>query len=105
MKIQDHIWYVTGGASGLGEGTVRHLHAQGGYVAIWDISEDQAEELAKDLNGKSGGEKRAIAARVDIVDEEDVSAAIKKCDEAWPGKVVGGCVNCGGVGMAGKVGM
>lgn len=102
MKVAGHAWYVTGGASGLGEATVRKLHALGGYVAIWDISIEQAEALAAELNKKAGG-SRAMAAQVDVVSEEEVSGAIKKSDEAWGDVPVGGCVNCGGVGMAGKV--
>lgn len=102
MKVADHIWYVTGGASGLGEATVRKLHQLGGYVSIWDISFEQAEALANDLNGK-GGKRRALAAQVDVVSEEEVAEAIKKTDEAWPDVILGGCVNCGGVGMAGKI--
>lgn len=102
MKVAGHAWYVTGGASGLGEATVRKLHELGGYVGIWDISFDKAEALANDLNGK-GGEKRALAAQVDVVSEEDVMEAIKKSDESWKSVPVGGCVNCGGVAMAGKI--
>lgn len=104
MKVADHVWYVTGGASGLGEATVRKLHELGGYVSIWDISFEQAEALANDLNSKSeSGNKRALAAQVDVVSEEEVIEAIKKTDEAWSKVIVGGCVNCGGVGMAGKI--
>lgn len=102
MKVADHVWYVTGGASGLGEATVRRLHELGGYVGIWDISFDQAESLASDLNAK-GGTKRAMAAQVDVVSEEEVLEAIKKTDDLWPEVKVGGVVNCGGVGMAGKI--
>lgn len=102
MKVADHVWYVTGGASGLGEATVRKLHQLGGYISIWDISFEQAEALAADLN-KSGGTKRAIAAQVDVVSEDEVQEAIKKTDEAFAKIAVGGCVNCGGVAMAGKL--
>ncbi|UZJ57106.1 hypothetical protein CBS101457_006426 [Exobasidium rhododendri] len=102
MKVENHVWYVTGGASGLGEAAVRRLHALGGYISIWDISFEQAEALAGELN-KIGGDARALAAQVDVVSEEEVIDAIKKSDEAWPDVPVGGCVNCGGVAMAGKI--
>jgi NAD(P)-dependent dehydrogenase (short-subunit alcohol dehydrogenase family) len=95
MKVADNVWYVTGGASGLGEATVRRLYELGGYVSIWDISFEQAEALASDLNGK-GGKKRAMAAQVDVVSEEEVMEAIKKTDQIWPDVPLGGCVNCGG---------
>ena len=88
----------------MGEATTRKLHELGGYVSIWDISMEQAEAVAADLNSKSGGStKRAMAAQVDVVSEEEVMEAIKKTDEAWAKVPVGGCVNCGGVAMAGKI--
>lgn len=102
MKVDGHVWYVTGGASGLGEATVRKLHALGGYVTVWDINEEAAEKLAADLNASSSSPQRALAARVDVVSEEDVVAAIEATDKAWPKVPVGGCVNCGGVAMVGK---
>jgi NAD(P)-dependent dehydrogenase (short-subunit alcohol dehydrogenase family) len=98
MKVADHVWYVTGGASGLGEASARLLHSLGGYVAVWDINEDAAAALAKDL-----GAKRATSARVDVVSEEDVNEAIEKADKAFPDVPVGGVVNCGGVAMVGKI--
>lgn len=103
MKVAGHVWYVTGGASGLGEATARKLHALGGHVAVWDINEEAAEALVKELNKKD--DKRAASARVDVVSEEDVGAAIEAADKAWPNVRVGGCVNCGGVAMVGKVRM
>lgn len=97
MKVADHVWYITGGASGLGEATARQIHKLGGYVAIFDINEEAAEGLSKDL-----GNERSTFARVDVVSEEDVQDAIAKCDKQWPKIKVGGVINCGGVGMAGK---
>lgn len=38
MEIQGKVFIVTGGASGLGEGTARMLAAQGGKVVIADLS-------------------------------------------------------------------
>lgn len=98
MKVADHVWYITGGASGLGEATTRKLHSMGGYVAIWDINEEAAESLAKEL-----GKGRSTFARVDVVSEEDVQEAITKCDQEWPKVKIGGAICCGGVGMAGKI--
>ena len=37
MKITpDMVFFITGGASGLGESTVRRIHSQGAKVAIAD---------------------------------------------------------------------
>ncbi|EST04984.1 Short-chain dehydrogenase/reductase SDR [Kalmanozyma brasiliensis GHG001] len=101
MQIKDRVFYVTGGASGLGAATVVHLHNLGAYVAIMDLQLDASSSLAASLNSSSGAQ-RAAAFEVDVCSEEDVSAAIAGADKLWPNVVVGGCVNCGGVGMAGK---
>ncbi|SPO26752.1 related to 3-hydroxyacyl-CoA dehydrogenase [Ustilago trichophora] len=103
MQIKDHVYYITGGASGLGAATAVHLHNLGAYVAIMDLNLDAGIQLAERLNSGSGsGEKRAAAFEVDVCSEDDVSAAIAGSDKLWPKIPVGGCVNCGGVGMAGK---
>lgn len=101
MQIKDHVFYITGGASGLGAATAVHLHALGAYVAIMDLNLGLGRELAEKLNIAGG--KRAAAFEVDICEEEAVSEAIRGADETWPGVKVGGCINCGGVGMAGKI--
>lgn len=98
MQIANTIFYVTGGASGLGAATVRGLHAKGAHVGIFDLDLDGALALVKEL-----GSERTIACEVDVCEEEPVVEAIKACDDKWPGVTVGGVVNCGGVGMAGKV--
>ena len=42
MDIQGKVFIVTGGASGLGEGTARMLAAQGGTVVIADMQAEKA---------------------------------------------------------------
>lgn len=101
MQIKDHVFYVTGGASGLGAATAQHLHSLGAYVSIMDLQLEAGQKLADQLNS-SGGAKRAAAFEVDVCSEDAVKAAIDGSDKLWPNIAVGGCVNCGGVGMAGK---
>ncbi|GAK64709.1 3-hydroxy-2-methylbutyryl-CoA dehydrogenase [Moesziomyces antarcticus] len=104
MQVKGHVYYVTGGASGLGAATAAHLHALGAYVSIMDLQLEQGQKLATDLNARGGGgDKRAAAFEVDVCDEAAVQAAISGSDKLWPNIPVGGCVNCGGVGMAGKI--
>ena len=62
-----------------------------------DLNLDAAKALASELGGD-----RALPLEVDVTSEDDVVSAIAACDKAWPAVRVGGCVNCGGVGMAGK---
>ncbi|RLB38273.1 MAG: 3-hydroxyacyl-CoA dehydrogenase, partial [Deltaproteobacteria bacterium] len=46
MKIAGSVALVTGGASGLGEATVRQLVTQGGHVVIVDLNEERGQALA-----------------------------------------------------------
>lgn len=111
MKVADHVYYVFGGASGLGEASARRLHAQGAYVAILDLNESLANEVATSLNSVqesakvssgAGSTKRAFAAKVDIVDTASIEAALKATDEAFKGVAVGGTLIASGIGMVGK---
>jgi NAD(P)-dependent dehydrogenase (short-subunit alcohol dehydrogenase family) len=45
MQIQNNVFVVTGGASGLGAATVRLLAAQGGKVVIADVTVDKGQAL------------------------------------------------------------
>ena len=70
MDIAGKVFIVTGGASGLGEGTARMLAAHGGKVVIADLQADRGEAVAKELSGRfvkmrcepggrrSGGDRR-----------------------------------------------
>jgi NAD(P)-dependent dehydrogenase (short-subunit alcohol dehydrogenase family) len=62
---------VTGGASGIGAGTVRRLAADGARVVIADVQGSAAEAVAKEL-----GSDVARWAAVDVTREEDVRAAV-----------------------------
>lgn len=97
-RIPGNVFYVTGGASGLGLATVHHLSSLGAFVAILDMSTDAGEALEKEL-----GSDKATFVRCDVRSEEDVVEAIRVVDTKWGSKAVGGVVHCGGIGMAGKV--
>ncbi len=51
MDIQGKVFIVTGGASGLGEGTARALASRGGKVVVADMQADKGETVAKDIGG------------------------------------------------------
>jgi NAD(P)-dependent dehydrogenase (short-subunit alcohol dehydrogenase family) len=59
---------VTGGASGIGEATVRVLAAAGALVTILDVDGDRAQTLAREVG------PAASAAALDITDEAAVQA-------------------------------
>jgi NAD(P)-dependent dehydrogenase (short-subunit alcohol dehydrogenase family) len=85
---------VTGGASGLGEATVRRLVDAGATVTIVDRDGQRAEALAKELGDRAGF---AVA---DVTDEGQVQAAVEQAAASGPLRIA---VNCAGVGWASRV--
>jgi NAD(P)-dependent dehydrogenase (short-subunit alcohol dehydrogenase family) len=95
MQINGAAALVTGGASGLGEATVRRLTAAGAAVTIVDRDEARAAALAKELGGST---RFALA---DVADPDQVQAAVHTSSEAGaPLRIV---VNCAGIGWVGRV--
>jgi NAD(P)-dependent dehydrogenase (short-subunit alcohol dehydrogenase family) len=75
MKIDNTIAaVVTGGASGLGRASAQALAAAGVKVAIFDISEEAGEALAKEIGG--------VFCKVDIMSEESALAGFEKARAA-----------------------
>ncbi len=66
---------VTGGASGIGEATCRHLAATGHSLGIIDIDGDGAQRVADELRA-DGAE--ALGLQVDVADRESVNEAFAK---------------------------
>jgi NAD(P)-dependent dehydrogenase (short-subunit alcohol dehydrogenase family) len=95
MKFQGNTFIVTGGASGLGEATVRALHGAGANVVIADLAVEQGEKLAAELGA------RAAFNRTNVADEADAKAAVDLAVARFGG--LQGLVNCAGIGNAGKV--
>lgn len=95
MKFADNSFIVTGGASGLGEATVRALHAAGARVVIADLNVAQGEALAAELGA------RAAFQRTNVADEADARGAVELAVSRFGG--LHGLVNCAGIGTAGKV--
>jgi len=88
MKLTNGISAViTGGASGLGEGTARLMAAKGVKVGIFDMNAERGEIIAKELGG--------VFALVDVSDEASVDAGFEKV------RAVNGqeriMVNCAGI--------
>lgn len=91
MKIEGHVFIVTGGASGLGEGTARMLAAHGGKVVIADLQIDRGQALADELGG----------AFVDCNVCREADAATVVARAVSMGKLVG-LINCAGIAPAAK---
>jgi len=86
MDIQGKVFIVTGGASGLGEGTARALAAKGGQLVIADMQVDKGEAIARELGGRF--------VRCDVSSEADGQAVVAQA--VAMGKLMG-LVNCAGI--------
>ncbi|RMD48799.1 MAG: SDR family NAD(P)-dependent oxidoreductase, partial [Alphaproteobacteria bacterium] len=95
MKISETKAIVTGGASGLGEATVREIVAGGGRACIFDVQEERGRALAAELG------EAVHFCRVDVTDEASVSAGIAEAAAAMGGLNV--AVNCAGIAIAAKI--
>ena len=92
MRIEGSSALVVGGASGLGEATVRRLHEQGATVTIADVNAEKGAALAAEL----GVEFVAC----DVREETQVQAAVERA-AADRGLRIAVC--CAGIGWAQKV--
>ena len=91
MDIANKVYIVTGGASGLGEGTARMLAANGGSVIVADLQADRGEQVAKEIGGRF--------VKCDVSQEADGQAAVAAA--VAMGKLMG-LVNCAGIAPAVK---
>jgi 3-hydroxyacyl-CoA dehydrogenase / 3-hydroxy-2-methylbutyryl-CoA dehydrogenase len=95
MEIKDRVVLVTGGASGLGEATVRYLLEKGAKATILDFAEDRGQKVAAECG------PRVIFCKTDVTDEKSVQSAIDKTMAAFG--AIHFAVNCAGVATAGKI--
>jgi len=95
MRLEKRSCIVTGGASGLGAGTVRLFHGAGARVLIADVNATAGERLAAELG------EGAVFLRTDVTCEADAKACVELSASRFGGLQV--LVNCAGVGAAEKV--
>jgi len=86
---------VTGGASGLGEATVRRIIASGGNAGILDLDEARGNGLARELG------QQAVFFKTDVCDTSSVLAALDGTMDRFGG--LNAAVNCAGIGTPMKV--
>ena len=78
-ELAGKVAIVTGGASGIGRGTVERFVAEGARVVIADIEEDRGEALAAALGAD------ALFRRADVSDPEQVGALVATAVEKFGG--------------------
>ncbi|MGI5460325.1 SDR family NAD(P)-dependent oxidoreductase [Streptomyces sp. CA-249302] len=76
MQVQGTSAVVVGGAGGLGEATVRRLHAAGAAVVVADLADEKGKALESELGIRY--------VRTDATDEADVGAAIAEAESLGP---------------------
>ncbi|WP_433710506.1 SDR family NAD(P)-dependent oxidoreductase [Nocardia sp. CA-084685] len=76
MQISGSAAIVVGGTGGLGEATVRRLHAAGAKVVVADVADDKGKELEKELGIRY--------VHTDATSEEAMLAAIAEAESLGP---------------------
>jgi len=94
MQIANSVFLVTGGASGLGEATVRRIVADGGKAVIMDVNEASGAALVAEL----GAAVRFV--KTDVCSEADVQKAVDVALNDLGG--LHGAINCAGIGTPEK---
>ena len=91
MDIKGKVFIVTGGASGLGEGTARMLAREGASVVIADLQVERGAMVAGEIGGRF--------VRCDVSQEADGQRVVAEAT-GW-GRLFG-LVNCAGIGPASR---
>ena len=95
MQIANHVFLVTGAASGLGAATARLLAAEGGSIVIADRDGAAGERLTAELG------PAARFSLTDVTSEHDAQAAVDRALSAFGH--LHGLVNCAGIAPSEKV--
>ncbi len=93
MDVRGHGAIVTGGGSGLGAETARHLAAAGAKVCVLDINADAAAAVAGEVGG--------LGLACDVASAEAAEAAVAEAREAHGAARV--LVNCAGIAPAKRI--
>ncbi len=93
MEIRNSRALVTGGASGLGEATVRRLHAAGAETVIVDLNAERGEALAAALG------ERAAFVQANVADPGELGKAVDTAVERGGLHIA---VSCAGIGPAAR---
>jgi NAD(P)-dependent dehydrogenase (short-subunit alcohol dehydrogenase family) len=93
MKLEGQAALVTGGASGLGAETARHLANAGAKVTVLDVNLKLAQQVAQEIGG--------LAIHCDVSSASSAESAIAQARNTHGAARV--LVNCAGVGTASRI--
>jgi NAD(P)-dependent dehydrogenase (short-subunit alcohol dehydrogenase family) len=95
MRLEDGVFLISGGASGLGAACAREFASAGAAVVIADLNQEAGERVAAECGA------RARFVSTDVIDEVSVRRAVQATQEAFGG--LRGAINCAGIGIAERV--
>ncbi len=78
VGLMNKVAVVTGGGTGIGAAICRSLASDGADIAIWDVNEAAAQQLAAEIQAQG---RRAMACAVDVSNKEQVDAAARAVRE------------------------
>jgi NAD(P)-dependent dehydrogenase (short-subunit alcohol dehydrogenase family) len=94
MQVQDNVFLITGGASGLGAAVARMLVAAGGRVVLADMNREAGAAMERALGSN---------ARFQVTDVSNADSAKAAVDFAVSAfRALHGLVNCAGIGWGEK---
>ena len=91
MQIKDHVFIVSGAASGLGLATAQRLSQEGAIVLMLDLNQTEGEKQAQML--------RQNFMRCDVTQTTEVRNAVAKAQQLGS---LRGLINCAGIAPAAK---
>jgi NAD(P)-dependent dehydrogenase (short-subunit alcohol dehydrogenase family) len=95
MKIQNKVFVVTGGASGLGAATVKYLIHAGARVAFVDMNQELGYALKQHLG------ENAKFYPLDVTNEQTVKSFFLNVEQDFG--QLNGLVNCAGIAPSAKI--
>ena len=75
-NIKGKVVVITGGSSGLGETTARHLASKGANVVLGARREERLQKITEEINAEDNGKATYIA--TDVTKKEQVKALVDK---------------------------
>lgn len=95
MNIENKVFIITGGASGLGRATAEALLSKGGKVCLIDIKTEEGNDLASEKP------ESVLFQKADVRSEEEVQKAVNETLKKFG--QIDGLVNCAGIGPPKRV--
>ena len=80
MRLVDKVAIITGGGQGIGQATALKFAREGAKVAVCDINEAAAAEVADAINAEGG---EAIPFRVDVTQKASIARMVEGVMERW----------------------